>query len=163
MSPILSHLIVGVSCFLLGTAIGWFLKLKFLKDRHSSIVSKKWNIVLGIGVTVLAIVSLVGMLVGIQNYAHATNCQSNYNKIFADVVIAREYAADLDRDNQKKLNKSTLSMLKVILDQAASQQQKLDAILGWQKASQDYDSALSEADKTRGQNPLHISSECAIK
>src|SRR5216110_88508 len=154
MNPILSHLIVGVSCFLLGNAVGWFLKIRFLQNRRILTPPKRWNLILGVGISVLAIVSLVGMLISIQSYAHATNCQSNYNKLFADAVIARQSAADLDRDNEKKLNKSTLSMLKAILDQTASQQQKLDAILGWQKASQDYDNALSEADKTRGRNPL---------
>ena len=138
MNPYLSHFLIGLACAVLGVCAG------------APLGRQKWfssQTLMNYAVVVLSIAALTGLFVLINNYRNATTCQTEYNQNLTVAIKERGDASDEDR-------RATRAMLSVILNPAASVDQRRQAVVDW-------DSALAKAEKKRQDNPIPLVPECA--
>jgi hypothetical protein len=124
---------------------------------------KKFNVYIGAGTTILAILSLIGLFVVISDYRDQTSCQAQYNKSYSQALVERQNAANDDRAATRTLAEGTVAMLDVILNPASSTDQRRKSIEDYRKVYQNYLTASQDADKKRTNNPLPGIPECAVQ
>lgn len=114
-------------------------------------------------VVCLILLGLAGMgvtaLFAVNQREYAA-CQRGHNDEVTAALNERAKASDLDRVAIRGIAESGVEMLKVLLDPASTQQQRIDAVGKWQTAQTTAASQLTEADNKRQQSPLPPPRQC---
>lgn len=118
---------------------------------------------IGLGLIVLAAVSLITTVVVLVDYRQVTSCQAEYNKNYNRALTERAEAANRDRAATKSLAQGTVSMLDTVLNPSANTDQRRGAVEQYKKVNQDYVKLTEEAETKRNLNPLPITPECALQ
>lgn len=140
MNPILSHALIGVCTLVIGVCVGYSIREQ---GKFNS------QVVLNFSVAIISICALSGLLVAINEYRAATECQSEYNVNLTKAIKERAEATDADRH-------STRVALDVVLDPTSDQTRRLQALEKWRDD-------LAKADKVRTDNPIPVTPSCAVK
>jgi hypothetical protein len=130
MNPIVSHLLVAVSSLLLGIGMGRLSAKRF--------VGRKWDIFGGIAILVLVGVSLAGVLIGLKNYEHATNCDAIRTENLSKMVELQEEQVTSER-------RATLKMLGVILTAGTPVETRRTAVEEWETTLKNIDKIKDDA------------------
>jgi hypothetical protein len=124
---------------------------------------KKFNIYIGAGTTILAIVALVGLFIAISDYRNQTSCQAEYNKLYSEAIVERQTATENDRKAARILAESNVTMLDGVLNPTSTVDQRRKAVEDNRKVYQDYLRVSQDTDKKRAENPLPLTPECALE
>lgn len=162
MSPLLwSHALAAVVALIVGIGLGWLLRGAVKEDIVGSPGKKvRWyrklgaSEILGITVTVVVIVALIGLMVTISQQRTVTECQRNFNELTRQAVIERAKAGELDRIVLRASASSTVAMLNVLLTPGTSTEALQAAVQAWRDAQSKISSQLDASAQIRQENPL---------
>lgn len=114
--------------------------------RETSVARSRTDVVVGVVLLILAVVSVSTMSVSLSAQERVVECQSRFNEAFSNALRERIDAAKNERGAQRDL-------ISAMLDQNASPDTRRQAL-------ETYDQKLAEADTNRSENPLPDRPRC---
>jgi hypothetical protein len=161
VSPLVwTHALAAVVALIIGIGLGWLLRGAVKEDIADSGKKVRWyrklgvSEVLGITVTIVTIVALIGLMITVSQQRAVTECQRNFNELTREAVAERAKASDLDRQVLTANSTSTVTMLDVLLTPGTSTADLQAAIRTWRDAQNKISRQLAESAQIRQENPL---------
>lgn len=119
--------------------------------------------ILLIVVACLIVLGLIGtgtMVVYTLDQRRYISCQRDYNEATAAAIKERGLAGALDREAFHFSTSASVTMIKVILDPAATVEARRKAIEDWSKAQSAADKLITDANDQRNEHPLPEPRRC---